>query len=378
MNVNANSESLVKTSENFTTVRDLYVFNYSSDDILFNAKTSANGWAIWRSNGGVSLLVKDLYIENNIDFIQLATGKKLGNDFYFAGFSSSSGSELWKTDATLPNTNLIKDIYVDANYFNSSGINNFIKVGATIYFTARDITNGFEVWKTDGTEGGTQMIKDNFPGNSSSSPGGLTEFNNQLYFLQYDGTGSQLWKTNGTEAGTIKISNIQNASVRSSELFVYNGILYLSFEEPDTGNELWKLDANDNLSMVYDITPGATGSFPSGFFEFNGYIYFTAILNNVASGYKTYKIIDQSLSTENFENKNSISIYPNPTSDEININGIDTTSFNLEIYDVVGKKVANYKNQTSIDVSHLTSGIYLVKIIDLKTNVFSSYKIMKN
>ena len=56
-----------------------------------------------------------------------------------------------------------------------------------------------------------------------------------------------------------------------------------------------------------------------------------------------------------------LSIYPNPTSDKVNIvsnNQIDT----IEVYDILGKQVMLLKQTNEIDVSDLNSGIYLFKI----------------
>ena len=384
MNTNPNSETLVTPTDNFTDVSAISVFDYDSDVILFNAKTVSNGWAIWRSNGGVSLMVKDLDT-NSSDSAQKGVGIKVGSDYYFAGFTRTGniGLELWKTDGTTPNTNLIKDILVDDYYYNAGSPSNFIKVGATIYFTAKDNTNGIELWKTNGTEIGTQMIKDVYQGNNNNfnPPQALTEFNNQLYFAQGDisNTGIQIWKSNGTETGTTKVTNLPNAFFTGYEMFATDNNLYFSFNDSVSGGELWKLDTNDNLSLVADITPGTEGSYPTGFFEYNGYVYFTAALNNVSSGIKTYRVIDQStLSTANFENNLNSSIYPNPTSNVLNIDIQNTTNFNIDIYDIIGKQVGSYKNQKSINISNLTSGMYLVKVIDLENNLTALHKVLKN
>ncbi|PWI30768.1 hypothetical protein DI383_04790 [Flavobacteriaceae bacterium LYZ1037] len=57
----------------------------------------------------------------------------------------------------------------------------------------------------------------------------------------------------------------------------------------------------------------------------------------------------------------SISVYPNPTSDYIHI----ATTYKIqqvEIYDILGKKVKQVADSPKINVNHLQAGIYLVKI----------------
>ena len=41
-------------------------------------------------------------------------------------------------------------------------------VGTTLYFRATDGTNGYELWKSDGTAAGTVMVKDIYSGSASS------------------------------------------------------------------------------------------------------------------------------------------------------------------------------------------------------------------
>ncbi|WP_413467324.1 ELWxxDGT repeat protein [Pleurocapsa sp. FMAR1] len=48
--------------------------------------------------------------------------------------------------------------------------------------TANDGENGRELWVSDGTTEGTQLVKDINPGGDGSNPSNLTEFNNKLYF----------------------------------------------------------------------------------------------------------------------------------------------------------------------------------------------------
>jgi ELWxxDGT repeat protein len=82
--------------------------------------------------------------------------------------------------------------------------------GAALYFSADDGLTGPELWKSDGTEGGTVRVKDINPASGAgSAPNAFTVLNNALYFSADDGvTGRELWKTDGTETGTMQVKDL--------------------------------------------------------------------------------------------------------------------------------------------------------------------------
>ena len=102
---------------------------------------------------------------------------------------------------------LVKDIF--SGFFSSSPYN-LTNVNNTLFFTAYDGANGQELWKSDGTETGTVLVKDIYTGEGNSSyPYNLTNVNGTLYFIANDGTnGYELWKSDGTEAGTVLVKDI--------------------------------------------------------------------------------------------------------------------------------------------------------------------------
>ena len=72
------------------------------------------------------------------------------------------------------------------------------------------------------------------------------------------------------------------------------------------------------------------------------------------------------LAAPNF-NATSVTLYPNPakTNVSIAVNNPDNQKLNLEFYDMLGKKVLEFQeyiSPTNIDVSQMSTGIYLVKM----------------
>ena len=95
-------------------------------------------------------------------------------------------------------------------------------LGDTLFFTANDGIHGRELWRSDGTDAGTEMVKNIKPNDAArrpgSAPSGITAVDDTLFFSADDGTrGRELWKSDGTEAGTALVKNIHpSASGRST------------------------------------------------------------------------------------------------------------------------------------------------------------------
>ena len=62
-------------------------------------------------------------------------------------------------------------------------------------------------------------------------------------------------------------------------------------------------------------------------------------------------------------NQLDISIYPNPTSDTVNIDS-SSSQLKVVVFDILGKQVLNKPNTNSVDVSSLSKGAYFIKVSD--------------
>ena len=142
---------------------------------------------------------------------------KTGNNkLFFTASTATAGEEIWVSDLTVAGTQMIKDLNVGTDGSNPKWLT---AIGNLVYFVATDATSGEELWVTDGTGAGTRMIKDIYTGSVGSSPAGLTALGSKLLFFAMDEISEftpvidpskaekWLWVTDGTDAGTIRIGD---------------------------------------------------------------------------------------------------------------------------------------------------------------------------
>ena len=229
--------------------------------------------------------------------INVGDGSSLGSlpdwveydgSLYFAADDGIHGTELWKSDGTEEGTQMVADVnqIEPLDPFATYDTEGSFPIGLTLfndelYFTA-NTELGDELWKTDGTEAGTQLVADINPGEADSFPFFMTEFRDELYFgaLGSFDEGYELWKTDGTEAGTQLVADVLPGDGNSipTHLYVFQDELYFSAAGSGENYELWKSDGTEEGTvLVRDIQqePGFA-SFPESFFEFNEELYFIA------------------------------------------------------------------------------------------------------
>ena len=252
------------------------------------------------NNLGQVVLVKDINSTDNYGSSSYPSGlTEFNNKIYFSAFDGQNGNELWVSDGTTAGTTLVKDINPNVGQYgyayNPSNPSGFTEFNDQLYFSANDGENGSELWVTDGTTAGTQLLINinPSPGNysSSSSPSSLTEFNGKLYFSAFDGeNGSELWVSDGTTAGTSLLTEINpgDGSSSPSSLIEFNDQLYFSAFDSENGRELWVTDGTTaGTTLVVDIAPGSSDNYyygntfpdsssPSDLTEFNDQLYFAA------------------------------------------------------------------------------------------------------
>ena len=187
----------------------------------------------------------------------LGNGKAL-----FSANDGTNGRELWVTDGTAGGTTLVKDINPGSR--NSSPFQLTALGDGKAVFRANDGTNGRELWVTDGTTGGTTLVKDINPGGNSSPIGFTALGDGKAVFRANDGTnGRELWVTDGTAGGTMLVKDISLGGDSSPQGFTAlgNGKAVFRADDGINGRELWVTDGTAGGTMlVKDISLGGDSS----------------------------------------------------------------------------------------------------------------------
>lgn len=292
-------------------ILDDYV-TYLYDDILvfkdkfyLSKNSPENGRELWVSDGTAegTILFED--IDNTMGGLAGTHLWDLGNKFVFIADDGIHGKELHVNN--MGTENAVIDIWKGKN---GSFPANMIKYKNNIYFTASDSAHGTELWKTDGTNEGTQMVKDMTEGRYSTHITNPVVFNDTLFFLTYrDGSDylcklkddnlveikglfgisslfacdsylffiagpyKDLYVTDGTSAGTVMLKEFDICR----NFAQVNGKLYFTASERNAGDEeLWSSDGTQSGTvMVKDIGMGYPSE-PNQLINFNNKLFFTA------------------------------------------------------------------------------------------------------
>ncbi len=229
------------------------------------------------------------YLVTDIDATTLGAGSNpaelvpVNKAIFFRANDGLNGAELWRSDGSQAGTGLVADIFPGTDTLsglpNSSTPTGLVDVAGTLFFAADDPAGGAELWRSDGTPASTSMIKDINPG-GASSPTSLANVGGTLFFAANDGSnGMELWKSDGTESGTMMVQDIRSGNPASSPTYLLgvNGTVFFSANDGSTGTELWKSDGTvPGTALVLDIRNGRPGSNPTDFVDVNGTLFFVA------------------------------------------------------------------------------------------------------
>jgi ELWxxDGT repeat protein len=199
-----------------------------------------------------------------------------------------------------------------------------------IYFDAIDKTHGDELWKSDGSTAGTNLLADLTPGGANSFFSDICSVNNKLFIS----ANTRVWISDGTNTGTSLINDPLLDKIDYKRNLIASGNnLFLNGTTPEYGYELFTAS-----SLAYDSA------------------------NKVIT--QTLKV----LAAQNFEAR----ILDNPIQNALSIDAVSPINqdIHLQVINVSGQILINkhktvYKGSNNITYNTVSwpHGIYFLKII---------------
>jgi ELWxxDGT repeat protein len=215
------------TTAGTTILRDIYPSSWNSgvsevmsvgSAAIFGASDASTA-KIWVTDGTPTATTSIASVQ-----FEQALGTVAGKAI-FVGYQSGSGAEPWVSDGSSGGTFLLKDLAAGTTGSMHYYANQFAVANGHVIFVADDGVNGSELWTTDGTTAGTQLLKDIYPGSVGSNPTNLTIVGTKVVFSATSADGNELWITDGTPAGTGELTDAVpgSASLSPANLTALNG-----------------------------------------------------------------------------------------------------------------------------------------------------------
>jgi ELWxxDGT repeat protein len=243
-NVFTNTVTSITVDNEYPVISELNSF----DNGLYFITTinySGQNIRLYRLDDAGNVILLQEFTQPQYGDIDLYNLTQIGSEVYFSittDFNSGDDSDvLWKTDGTNKGTSIIKS-FDWTRYLSGSNISNFIEYKNELYFNAGS-QNNYTLWKSDGTDTGTEQAVNLSISNSLD----FIPLNNLLYFSNYN----TLWSTDGSDLNTKKYSDLIIDSKTSDDLFnvkVANNTLFFEAEYQDK-SALYTIEPNPIIGI---------------------------------------------------------------------------------------------------------------------------------
>lgn len=189
------------------------------------------------------------------------------------------GIELWSTDGTPGGSQPILQTGL-TGFSESEGLHDPVELNNRLLFVVDEPSTRHELYATDGTAAGTQMIASFESGLATERIQLLASTGSSAYFaVNRANSAPEIWSTDGTALGTTFVAVVPNGVPGSpiTDAIQVGGGVYFAAETLADGNEVWFCDGTQaGTQMLCDLNPGPDSSQPAEFTLVDGKLFFSA------------------------------------------------------------------------------------------------------
>ncbi|HEX4962358.1 MAG TPA: ELWxxDGT repeat protein [Thermoanaerobaculia bacterium] len=202
---------------------------------LFDSRDS-EGWFLWASDGSPGNLTRVTALDlQTSPFLSPLTD--LNGTMLFFGSDFTTGVNLWRTDGSAGGTFPVENLVPpgsDTDFIPFAP--QLAVIGSRLFFDLN-----FSIWETDGTAAGTRQV----PATSAFRLTGLDQaaakVGNSLYFIASESP-SSLVKTDGTDAGTVVLHSFGSNETLSRPTAVGDRLFFAVTDFGPLRTALWTSD----------------------------------------------------------------------------------------------------------------------------------------
>lgn len=239
-------------------------FLVTSGQLFFTAEDRIHGRELWRTDGTPkgTWMVKDLAPGPTSSYLfQMTAGI---SQIFLAVGGVEAAAGLWVSNGEPDGTERLVEIGL--NGVSSFKGSSFSVLGSGILvFAGHTEDAGTELWRSDGTIPGTYLLEDLVPGDESSNLDSFVVFQDKVVFRADTAPSfpsARLWQTNGLPGGTTEIAlppGVRPRPHSGMHARQEQNFLVFAAYEPTTGLEPWVYDGVTTTPLG-DLRPGPDSS----------------------------------------------------------------------------------------------------------------------
>jgi ELWxxDGT repeat protein len=161
---------------------------------------------------------------------------------------------------------LVKDIEPLRQNGDSNPHSFYVLENGISLFFANDGEHDNELWRSDGTPGGTYLLQESCPGNCRRSLWFIGLGGDRAFFMMAEDDGFYLWGTGGSPGDTFRLAGpFSPDPIILSTWMESERVLYFAPTDTQHGNELWRSDGTTKGTVPLSLDRNA---FTEGLFFF--------------------------------------------------------------------------------------------------------------